>query len=84
MNPLEHPGMTPDLKTMGIDQMSIPERLGLVHAIWDSIAQSTDTVPLSEAQRQEVLRRAAKHDSGNEPTVPWEQVRDEALSRLKQ
>jgi putative addiction module component (TIGR02574 family) len=75
--------MTPDLHTLGIDHLSMNEKLSLVHAIWDNIAQSNAVVPLSEAQQQEILRRTAKHDSGNEPTVSWDKVREEALARLK-
>lgn len=76
--------MAPDLTSLGIDQLSIPERISLVHAIWDSIAEENAVVPLSDAQMETVLRRAARHDAGNEPTIPWEQVRSEALARLKQ
>ena len=75
--------MSPSLASLGIDRMSIPERLTLVHAIWDSIATDQDAVPLSESQLAEIRRRAARHDSGHATTVPWEQVQNEALDRLK-
>ncbi len=75
--------MTPDLHTLGIDHLSMNEKLSLVHAIWDNIAQSNATIPLSEAQQREILRRTAKHDSSKEATVSWDKVREEALARLK-
>lgn len=75
--------MAPTLSSLGIDQLSVPERVSLVHAIWDSIAADQSAVPLSDSQQQEILRRAAKHDGSPQPVVPWEQVRDEALARLK-
>lgn len=76
--------MTPDLTSLGIDKLSIHDRISLVHAIWDSIADENAVVPLSDVQMETVLRRAAKHDDGNGLAISWEQIRSEALARLKQ
>ncbi len=76
--------MSSDLSHLGIDRLSVPERIELVHAIWDSIATEHSTVPLSEVQLNELRRRAAKHDRGEGESIPWEQVRNAALARLKQ
>ena len=65
--------------------LPIPERLKLVEDIWDSIAQEANTrpdvLPLSEAQRAELTRRAEDADAHPEDTIPWDQVRGELFKR---
>lgn len=75
--------MSPTISSLGIDRLSVPDRLTLVHAIWDSIALEQKAVPLSEAQLEEIRRRAARHDAGEVRAIPWEQVQSEARARLK-
>ena len=43
--------MAPTLESLGIDRLSVAERIVLVQQIWDSIAVHPDQVPLTEAQR---------------------------------
>jgi putative addiction module component (TIGR02574 family) len=52
--------MSVSIKSLGIEQLSVAERLVLVEELWDSIAAST---PISEAQRAELDRRLADHES---------------------
>jgi len=47
----------------------------------DSIAAEPDQASLPEPQRQELERRADDDDANPTDTVPWEQVKDEALRR---
>ena len=72
---------TTTLEALGIDRLSVAERIALVQAIWDSIAADADAVPLTEAQRQELERRADDDDANPDDTVAWEQVKAEALAR---
>jgi len=58
-------------------------RLELVQEIWDSIAADGSTLPLSEAQRRELERRAGEDDANPDDVVPWEEVKATALARLK-
>jgi putative addiction module component (TIGR02574 family) len=67
------------LESLGIDRLTVAERIALVQQIWDSIA--ADQVPLTDAQRQELERRADDDDANPGDTVPWEQVKAEALAR---
>jgi putative addiction module component (TIGR02574 family) len=71
------------LQSLGIDRLSFAERLALVQDLWDSIAAEVEQTPLSEAQRQEVDRRLAAHETNPQAAVPWEQVEAEALARLR-
>jgi putative addiction module component (TIGR02574 family) len=75
--------MLPTMQSLGIDQLSIPERVALVQEIWDSIAAEAKDVPLSDAQRQEIDRRLAAHEANPKAAIPWEQVEAEALARLR-
>jgi len=71
------------MKDLGIDKMSIEDRLALVQEIWDSIATSPEDVPLSEAQRSELERRRAAHAADPNNVIPWEEVKAQALARAK-
>lgn len=64
--------------------MSVDERLDLVHAIWNSIADSTTDMPLSELQRRELERRLADdNDDDPDQVVPWETVKADAQARFQ-
>jgi putative addiction module component (TIGR02574 family) len=75
--------MSPTLQSLGIDRLSIPERLTLVQEIWDSIAAEVETAPLTEGQRQEIDRRLAAHKANPRVAILWEQVEADALARLR-
>jgi putative addiction module component (TIGR02574 family) len=72
--------MSPILKALRIDRMSVAERLALVQEIWDSIAATPEEIPVTKAQLQELDRRMAEPDDG----TPWKVAKAEALARLQQ
>ncbi len=72
--------MSASLKSLGIEKLSLEERLVLVEELWDSIAEAT---PLTEAQRAELDRRLEDHKDKPENAVPWESVKASISSRLK-
>lgn len=74
--------MRPTLEALGIDRMTLPERLALVQAIWDSIAVETEAAPLTDEQKQEIDRRLAAHRANPQAAIPWDQIEAEALARL--
>jgi putative addiction module component (TIGR02574 family) len=65
----------PMLKSLGLDQMSIPDRLHLLEELWDSIAETPEAVPLTEAQRAEVDRRLAARAANPDAGSSWEEVK---------
>lgn len=71
------------MKDLGIDKMSIQDRLALVQEIWDSIAASPEEIPLSEAQRRELERRLAAHAADPNNVISWDEVKAQALARAK-
>ena len=71
--------MNVSLKSLGVDRLSVAERLVLVEELWDSIAAST---PVSDAQRTELDRRLADHKANPNDVVPWEEVKSSITARL--
>jgi putative addiction module component (TIGR02574 family) len=76
--------MPPTMQALGIDMLTVPERIALVQEILDSIAAEAQDAPLTDAQRQEIDRRLAAHQANPEAAIPWEQVEAEALARIRQ
>jgi len=75
--------MTATLESLGIDRMSVDDRILLVQQIWESVEADSAGTLLTEAQRQELERRADDDDANPDDTIPWEQVEAEALARWK-
>jgi putative addiction module component (TIGR02574 family) len=58
-----------------IRRMSVAERLALIEALWDSIADEQEAVPVNEAQRRELDRRLEAYARGETRLSSWEEVR---------
>ncbi len=73
----------PTLEQLGIERLSVAERIALAQEILDSVAAEQPPPPLSEAKRQELARRIADADADANPAdcVPWEPVMAAALAR---
>jgi putative addiction module component (TIGR02574 family) len=74
--------MLPDLQSLGIDKLSVDEKLVLIGAIWDSIADEPHPSFLSDEQRRELERRLDDADRNPDDAISWDDVRNEALKRL--
>ncbi|MBC7820251.1 MAG: addiction module protein [Planctomycetaceae bacterium] len=74
----------PLLTELHIDRLSVEDRLLLVEEIWDSIAQTQQTVPLTNSQQQELERRLRDHEQNPDDVVSWEEVKAATLARLGQ
>ncbi len=75
--------MPPTLQALGIDRLSVEDRIALALAIWDSIAAEPHPPLLTEAQRQELQRRLDDYRANPGDVVPWEQIKAEALARFR-
>jgi putative addiction module component (TIGR02574 family) len=76
--------MAVSMKDLGIDRLSVEDRLALVQEIWESIAaESAERIALTDAQRNELDRRLAAHDADPSNVIPWEEVKAQALARVK-
>lgn len=76
--------MPPTIESLGIDKLSVEDRLQLVGAIWDSIAEDSPTPLITELQKTELDRRLEDKKNHPDDFVSWEQVRAEALGRIRQ
>jgi len=59
------------------DLLDLPagERLEIAQAIWDSIAARPESVPLTEAQREELDRRLLEYEDNPDAGETWESVK---------
>jgi putative addiction module component (TIGR02574 family) len=75
--------MPPTIKELGIDRLSVEDRIALAEEIWDSVAADIEKAPLTEAQRRELDRRLADSLARPDAVVPWEEVKARALARAR-
>ena len=75
--------MSPTLEDLGIDQLSMEDRLSLAEAIWESVAREIEQAPLPEAQRRELERRLADSIARPDAVTPWETIKARALARAR-
>ena len=59
------------------------ERARVADALIRSIEPQATVSEVEEAWREEVRRRRAARESGEEGTVPWTEVRDALYARLR-
>jgi len=62
-------------------ELDVRERIRLVEAIWDSIAEVPDAVELTDAQREELDRRLQAYRSDTSKGSPWREVRERLVRR---
>lgn len=76
--------MAPTLQSLGLDQFSLEDRLGIAEAIWDSVVKEVESTPLTPAQRLELERRLADSVARPDAVTGWEQIKARALARARQ
>ena len=74
--------MPVSMSELGIDRLSVQDRLSLVQEIWDSVAAEGQPL-LTDAQRRELDRRAAEDDADPDGGIPWEEVKASARARFR-
>jgi putative addiction module component (TIGR02574 family) len=67
--------MTAILQQLGVDRMTVGERIALAQEILDSVAAEQPRPPLSEAKKRELDRRLADEAANPEDGVPWEEAK---------
>lgn len=73
-----------DMKPISLtDVLTLPvaERLKLVEAIWDSIAEFPEAIQLTPAQQAELDRRLDHYLSNPVSASPWPEVKARILNR---
>lgn len=75
--------MPPTIEELGIDQLTVEDRLALAEAIWESVERDVEQTPPTDVQRQELERRLADSIARPDAVVPWDVVKARALARAK-
>lgn len=58
-------------------ELPADERLQLVEAIWDSLIEVPQAIPVSDAVRQELDRRLAAYYDDPSSARPWSEIKEE-------
>ncbi len=67
--------MSVTMKDLGLDQLSVAERIVLVKELWDSIAASPEGITLSDAHIEDLQQRLDAHRDNPRVGSPWEEVK---------
>lgn len=70
------PYMSANTKSLGIDQLSLAERILLVEEIWDGIADEAGAIEVPQSHKDELDRRIAAHDADPNSGTSWKEVKD--------
>jgi len=62
-------------KSLGIDRLSLAERILLVEEIWDSIAAEDEALDVPQSHKDERDRRLAAYRAGPHAGSSWEEVK---------
>jgi putative addiction module component (TIGR02574 family) len=72
--------MNPTLHQLGIDRLSVSERIELIGLTWNSIVASDEILPIPEWHQHELeKRRAAAADP--QAGIPWEDGKARLMDR---
>jgi putative addiction module component (TIGR02574 family) len=58
-------------------ELPATERLELVEAIWDSLVEVPEAVPVSQDVREELDRRLAAYYADPSSARPWDEIKEE-------
>ena len=67
------------MAAIDISTLTVEQRLELLDEIWESLYETPQAIPLTEAQREELDRRLDEADRDGPDDIPWEEV----LRRLR-
>jgi len=72
-----------DYESLFADARRLPvgDRIELIEALWDTVPADS-MLPITDEWLEEIKRRSAEYESGSVQTVPWEQIRADALRRI--
>lgn len=60
-------------------ELSVPERLRIIGEVWDSLAESANSAPLSQAERDELDRRLADYYENPAEGIEWSELKEKLL-----
>jgi putative addiction module component (TIGR02574 family) len=66
---------------INVDDLNPEERLRMIEELWDSLSDQPESVPLTDAQRQELDRRLDDLERSGPEGIPWEEVLEQIRNR---
>jgi putative addiction module component (TIGR02574 family) len=69
------------MSTIDLAKLSPEERLKLLEQLWDSLSETPEAIPMTDAQRAELDRRLDDLDRDGPVGIPWNEVLDRILNR---
>ncbi|MCZ2340362.1 MAG: addiction module protein [Bacteroidales bacterium] len=76
--------MAPSLAELGLDRISVEDRLAVAEAIWESVIREAEVAPLTPAQQAELERRLADSIARPDAVTPWNEVKARLLTKIRQ
>ena len=70
-----------DVSLSRLLELPVEERARLAQAIWDSIAELPEEIPLTDAERRELDLRLASYLENPDSGSPWPEVKARILRR---
>ena len=67
--------MSATLQALGIDKLTIAERLAILDDLWENIASEPDRVPLLDSQREDLQRRLNAIEADPDRGSTWDEVK---------
>ena len=67
--------MSVSIKSLGLDELPIEDRISIIDQLWEGIIASNDAVPISDELAAELERRLSVYRSNPEDSHSPEQVR---------
>ena len=65
---------------LNINSLSSEERLRLIEELWESLSESPEAIPLTDAQREELDRRLDDLERSGPEGIPWEDRKSTRLN----
>jgi putative addiction module component (TIGR02574 family) len=69
--------MAVNFEALGIDRLSVRERLELIEQIWDSLPEHVNADEVPEWHLVELARRRAEADASPRAGKPWREALDQ-------
>ena len=68
--------MAMDITTLGLDKLSVQERLELIESLWDSLPDQLDASMVPDWHLAELAKRRADANANPGAGKPWREVLD--------
>ena len=68
---------------VSFDHLTVEERLELLDRLWDSLVDTPERIPLTDAQKEELDRRLDDFERDPSIGIPWDEVRKRIQGQLE-